>query len=90
MKHRALKSFWKDYEKLPEELKEKARKAFFLFKENPRHQSFQTHHIKGTGNPKIFEGYLDKGYRFTFHYEDDAAVFRRIGPHSIIDEEERS
>jgi hypothetical protein len=71
-------------------MKKRARKAFELFKENPRHPAFETHPIRGTNNPKIIEGYLTKGYRFTFHYEDDIVVFRRIGKHDIVDQEARS
>lgn len=90
MEYKATKSFWEDYKNLPPELKEKAKKNFELFKQNQRHPSLQTHHIKGTSNPKVYEGYLDKGYRFTFHYEEGSVVFRRIGSHGIIDEEARS
>ena len=43
----------------------------------------------GTKNPKLFEGYLDVEYRFTFHYEEDTIVYRRIGSQSVIDEEAR-
>lgn len=89
MEFKTTKSFWRDYRNLTPELKERARKSFELFKENPQHPSFQTHIIKGTNNPKIFEGYLDKGNRFTFHYEEDCIVFRRIGPHNIVDKEAR-
>lgn len=90
MEYKTTKSFWEDYKALPPELQEKAKKNFELFKENPRHPSLQTHQIRGTDNPKIFEGYLDKGYRFTFEYGEDSVIFRRIGPHSIIDEEARA
>lgn len=89
MEYKALRSFWRDYRNLPPKLQEKAKKAFALFKQNPHHPSLQTHPIRGTSNPKIFEGYLDRGYRFTFHYEEGAVVFRRIGSHDIIDEEAR-
>ena len=89
MQHKPTKRFWKDYRRLPKDVQEKARKAFKQFAENPKHPSLKTHKIKGAKNPDVFEGYIDENYRFTFHYEPDAIVYRRIGPHSIIDEEAR-
>lgn len=89
MRYKPLKSFWEDYAELTPELQERADKAFELFKENPRHPSLQTHHIRGTRKPKVYEGYVTKSCRFTFHYRGDTIVFRRIGPHSVIDEEAR-
>ena len=91
MRYILTEKFRRDLKQLPDEVRKKARKAIELFKENQRHPSLQTHKILGTSNPTKFEGYIDRkrGYRFTFHYEDDAVVFRRAGPHSIIDEEAR-
>jgi mRNA-degrading endonuclease RelE of RelBE toxin-antitoxin system len=85
MIYKASKQFWKDYQELPPEIQKKAKNAFSQFKANPRHPSLETHPIRGTRNPKIFEGYITKSYRFTFHYDVDSVVFRRIGDHSIID-----
>ena len=89
MQYKYAESFRRDYRKLPEDIKAKASKALKLFAENSRHPSLKTHKIKGTKNPTVFEGYIDAGYRFTFHYEEDAVVYRRIGLHKIIDEEAR-
>ncbi len=89
MQYKRTKSFKKDYQRLPADIQDGAKKAFEAFRQNPRHSSLHTHKIRGTSNPTIWEGYIDKGYRFTFHYEGDTVVFRRIGPHSIIDEEAR-
>ena len=90
MKFRAARSFWRDYERLPERLKDKADEAFRKFRDNPRDPAFRIHKIRGTSKPEIFEGYLTHSYRFTFEIEGDTYIFRRIGPHDIIDEEERS
>lgn len=87
MNYERSKSFRRDYRKLPAHVQEKVLKALMLFEQNSRHPSLQTHIIRGTKNPKVFEGYVDQNYRFTFHYEDDTVVFRRVGPHSVIDEE---
>ncbi len=66
MDHLPAKSFWQDYRDLLEDIKKKARKSFRLFKAVPRHTSFHTHKILDASNPVIFEGYIDKSYRFTF------------------------
>ena len=81
--------FKKDFKNLPDEVKEKAKKAFRLFRENPHHPSLRTHKVEGTSNPTIWEGRIDRKNRFTFYYEGDEVRFRRIGPHSIIEEEAR-
>jgi hypothetical protein len=85
--------FKEDAAALPPEIREKLPKAFKLFQENPRHPSLQTNKIRGakTRNQEdIWEGRVDQDYRFTFHYGKDengeaAVIFRRVGPHSIID-----
>jgi mRNA-degrading endonuclease YafQ of YafQ-DinJ toxin-antitoxin module len=89
MHYRVQESFWEDFDQLPAEIKKKVRKVLRLFPENTRYPSFETHRIKGTRSPKRFEGYVDKKYRFTFHYEKNKLVFRRVGDHSIVDIESR-
>lgn len=90
MQIRFQDSFWEDYKKLPKSIQKKVDKAVRIFPENRRHPSFASHKIKGTKNPTILECYLGKKYRFTFHYEGDFIVFRRVGDHSIIKIESRS
>ena len=89
MQYRVQPSFLEDFDQLPEEIKKKVRNVLRLFPENTRHPSFESHRIRGTKNPKRFEGYVDKKYRFTFHYEKNLLVFRRVGDHSIVDIESR-
>jgi len=76
--------FKKAYGTLPDDIKEKARKAFQLFKENPRHPSLHTKKMEG--GSEYFEGRIDIKYRFVFRYEEDAVVFLHIGTHDILDE----
>lgn len=85
MRYITAEAFEKAFRSLPEEIKKKVRKAFILFKENPRHPSLQVKKIKGTQG--VFEGRIDRRYRFTFHYEGDAVVFRNVGPHDIVKDE---
>jgi mRNA interferase RelE/StbE len=87
MRYWRKKKFIKAYRALPPEIKEKVRKAFELFKQDPKHPSLHTKKIKGIKGQDVFEGRIDKSYRFTFHYDGDEVVFRNIGPHDIVDEE---
>ena len=87
MKHRKLQSFQEDFDRLPEEIKRKAEKAFRLFKDNPSHPSLQIEQLEGTKG--IWHGWIDYHYRWTFCYESDhktrqtICVHRRIGKHDI-------
>ena len=84
MKYRRTEHFKQAFQSLPPVIQEKAAKAFHLFQENPRHPSLVIKKIKGTAD--IWEGRVDQGYRFTFHYEkmedgDTLVVFRNINNH---------
>ena len=85
MRYKRTPEFREDFDALPEKIKEKVKKAFELFQQDDHHPSLHTKKIKGTTD--IFEGRIDRKYRFTFHYEEDAVVFRKIGPHRVVDEE---
>jgi hypothetical protein len=85
MKYRRLGTFHRSFASLPEAIKEKAKKAFLLFSENPHHPSLQTRRIPG--NKEIWYGRIDGSYRFTFQLEGGTYVFRNIGTHEITDRE---
>jgi mRNA-degrading endonuclease RelE of RelBE toxin-antitoxin system len=77
--------FLKAFHVLPKQIQEKAIKAFYLFKEDPSHPSLNIKKIKG--QKEIWEGRIDRSYRFTFHYEKSnetgevICVFRNIDNH---------
>ena len=84
--YRKADSFKKDYERLSEEIKQEARKAFKLFQENPGHPSLYIHRLGGQKG--IWGGHITEKYVFTFHKEtgEDGTLiykFRRIGDHTI-------
>jgi mRNA-degrading endonuclease RelE of RelBE toxin-antitoxin system len=64
MKIQTTKPFDKDYDALPESIKDRADKQFILLMENPNHPSLRLKKIKG--HPSIWEGRITKNYRFTF------------------------
>jgi|LQYC01.1.fsa_nt_gi mRNA interferase RelE/StbE len=81
-KLRILSTFKKDYKKLPAVTKEKVDKQLKLLMVNPKHPSLNLHLIRGT--KRIWEGYIDQQYRFTFETEDEYYILRKVGPHDII------
>ena len=52
--------------------------------ENPRHPSLETHPVRGTKNPKVFEAYVDMKNRITWHWEDGVIVLRNHCNHDIL------
>jgi hypothetical protein len=52
--------------------------------EDPRHPSLQTHRVQGTKDPKVFEAYVDKKNRVTFHWDGDTIVLRNNCNHDIL------
>jgi mRNA-degrading endonuclease RelE of RelBE toxin-antitoxin system len=89
MIYRRTARFKKSFQELPNHIKEKAAKAFFLFQENPRHPGLGIKKMEG--HQDVWEGRIDRGYRFTFHYDKDPqtgegiCIFRNIGTHNILD-----
>ena len=89
MKYRRTKRFHDCYDELPDAVKEKTKKAFLLFKDNPNHPSLRIKKMEG--HKDIWEGHVDIHYCFTLHYEKDEdadetiCVFRVIGTHKIYD-----
>jgi mRNA-degrading endonuclease RelE of RelBE toxin-antitoxin system len=86
MIYRRTVRFKKAYQSLPKEIQEKTAKAFALFKLDPSHPSLGIKKIKGMEG--IWEGRVDRSYRFTFHYEKDpqtselVCTFRNIDNHN--------
>jgi len=90
MKYRRTPQFKEDFQSLPADIKAKVPKAYKRFRDDPRHPALQVHKIRGArtrDGKDIWEGRIDQDYRFTFHYDDDTVYFRRIGSHSIIEED---
>ena len=82
MKYRRTEHFKQVYQTLPAEIREKAKKVFMLFQEDPHHPSLGVKKIQGVAG--IWEGRVDRQHRFTFHFEKDEkngeniVVFRNI------------
>ena len=79
------KEFEKQSENLPEPIKKKMKKVFYLFRENQLHPSLRLHQLSGT-----LKGYwsisIDKKYRIIFRIlENGQAHFISVGKHSIYE-----
>lgn len=83
MLFRRTERFKKAFRALPKSVQEKAIKAFRLIQDNPHHPSLHVKRVQGTDD--IWEGRVDRQYRFTFQFikEDDQTVivFRNIDDH---------
>jgi mRNA interferase RelE/StbE len=82
MKIQTTRPFDKDYDALPESIKDRADKQLGLLVENPHHPSLRIKKIKS--HPNILEGRVTKSYRFTFQITGEICLLRRIGTHDIL------
>jgi mRNA interferase RelE/StbE len=89
MIYERTRRFNKSLDSLPANIQEKTFKALTLFVNDPQHPSLQVKKMKK--HKGIWEGRVDKFYRFTFeYYRDDAnnqmvCSFRNVGRHDILD-----
>jgi mRNA-degrading endonuclease YafQ of YafQ-DinJ toxin-antitoxin module len=53
-----------------------------LLGDNPRHPGLQTHRVQGM--PGVWEAYVDRANRVTFHYDGEKIVLRNNCNHDIL------
>lgn len=80
--YRFSSRFKKQYKSLPREIQHSFNEKLVLFLSDMHHPSLRTKRIQGTRDR--WEGSITMKYRFTFHFDDDTAVFRSIGTHDIL------
>ena len=83
MKSRATPRFWAAYRDLPLEIKDAARKAYQLFRENAHHPSLQFKKIHQ--RDPIYSARVTLGYRALGLLEDDEIAWFWIGTHAAYD-----
>jgi len=76
------KRFVKDYADLPDELKERTKKALQSLLKDPRYPSLQIKKMEGSQN--IWELRASDSYRITFQISGDTYILRRIGTHKVF------
>ncbi len=83
MRSRATPRFWAAYRELPPELRELARKAYRLFRENAHHPSL--HFKKIHDRESIYSVRVTLGYRALGLLEDEEITWFWIGTHADYD-----
>ena len=76
------KTFIRLYKKLPDDIKERTRKAIKLLESDPSHPSLG--HKKMAGQEDIFEIRVSKNYRITYQRVQDTVYLRKIGTHNLL------
>jgi mRNA-degrading endonuclease RelE of RelBE toxin-antitoxin system len=71
--------FVRAYDRLPEEIRKKVKKAIRLLDENPRHPSLRVHPIRGAAN--IYEARVDQKYRLSFEFDGEKKTLRNVDNH---------
>jgi len=82
VRSRATPRFWAAYRELPSDIRELARKAYRLFRENARHPSLQ---FKKIHDDPIYSVRVTLGYRALGLLEDEEITWFWIGPHDAYD-----
>ena len=78
----ATQTFIRLYKKLPQEIKEKTKKALELLQSNPAHPSLG--HKKMAGQKDIFELRVSTNYRITYQRMGDTAYLCKVGTHNLL------
>lgn len=80
---RATSLFERHYRKLPQRVKEAARKRELAFRENPFGSTLRTHRLHGK-EKDAYAFWIDYSYRIKFIFLDEETVlFLDIGTHDI-------
>ncbi len=79
MNSRTTRSFWRYFEALPDGVRNQARKAFGLWRENPAHPGLQFKHIHGT--EPVYSVRISRGYRALGLMEGETVTWFWIGSH---------
>jgi hypothetical protein len=81
---RTEKRFRRDLHKKSADLRGAILETVHRLGEDPRHQSLQTHHVRGTKKPKVFEAYVDMKNRVTWHWDGGTIVLLNHCNHDIL------
>jgi hypothetical protein len=59
-------------------------KCVYQLGQNPRTPGLRTHRVQGTSNPKVFEAYVDKKNRVTWHWDAGEIVLLAHCNHDVL------
>jgi hypothetical protein len=83
MKSRADPSFWKLYRQLPRQVRQRAVKAYRLWRENPHHPSLRFKRVDP--EEPLYSVRISLDYRAVGWLEQDTVVWFWIGDHDDYD-----
>jgi mRNA-degrading endonuclease RelE of RelBE toxin-antitoxin system len=83
MKSTINDDFLNAYRKLPKEVREQARKAYRLFRDNPQHPGLNFKRVHP--NQPIYSARVSRGYRTLGVRSDDVIIWFWIGSHADYD-----
>lgn len=75
-------TFKRRLDKKPPALQAAIIECYTRLSENTRHPGLRTHRVQGV--PGVFEAYIDKANRLTFHYDAGRIVLRNHCNHEIL------
>ena len=78
----ATRTFIRLYRALPQDIRERTKKALDLFSLDPSHPSLG--HKKMSGQENIYEIRVSKNYRITYSKAGDTAYLRKVGTHDLL------
>ena len=84
MKSQLNEKFLKNYRKLPDKIRQQARKAYRLFLADPYHPSLHFKRVRSS--LPIYSARVSKDYRVLGILSDDTIVWFWIGSHSDYDQ----
>lgn len=74
--------FKKQYNKLPQQIKEATKKQLELLLSNPQYPSLNLKKMRD--NREIWEIRITKSYRLTLQIQEDIYVLRNVGTHDML------
>ena len=83
MNSKATKDFWREYEKLPDSVKDLAKKSYELFKNNQSHPSLQFKKVNN--DPQVYSVRITLYYRALGVKDNDTIIWFWIGNHGDYD-----
>jgi mRNA-degrading endonuclease RelE of RelBE toxin-antitoxin system len=72
--------FVRAYDRLPDGIRQKVKKALRLLDTDARHPSLRVHPIRG--HQGIYEARVDQKYRMSFEFDGDDKIMRNVDNHN--------
>jgi len=86
MEHRATEGFWRGYEALPLEIRNRADKQFALLKSNSQHPSLQFKKVGESRGQEVWSARVTLNYRALALRRADGFLWFWIGDHKTYEQ----